>query len=272
MKLNLHERCLKRTNMGPKHGFSWYTVCMECCIAIVDDQKEDRLALREAIHNYFTPQVNHKISVDSFPSAEEFLPVYKKGRYHLVFLDIVMHEMNGIELAKHLRAEDEQLLIVFQTTSREYAFDAFPVHPFDYLIKPWTQDALNDVLEEALRVIRAGDPEIEVSTSRASYHVPLRTICAAISQGHNVELQLTNNQTLLSTETFKSIAGKLQADPRFLEINRGLLINMDEVLSPKDDVMQMKSGKVHAIRVNGRSAVLSAFSQYMIARMERRMR
>ena len=245
---------------------------MKCNIAVVDDRKEDRLALQEAINNYFSRQATHKISVDSFTSAEEFLPEFKEGKYQLVFLDIVMHEMNGIELAKHLRAQDAQLLIVFQTTSREYAFDAFPVHPFDYLMKPWTQENLDDVLEEALRVIKAGDPEIEVATARARYHVPLRTICAVISQGHNVELQLTNNQSLTSTETFKNIASKLQSDPRFLEINRGLIVNMDEVLAPQKDVMQMKNGSVHSIRVNGRAGVLSAFSQYMISRMERRMR
>ena len=62
--------------------------------------------------------------------------VYEPGHSDLVFLDICMGDVNGIELARHLRAVDEKVLIVFLTTSSEYAFDAFPIHPFDYLMKP----------------------------------------------------------------------------------------------------------------------------------------
>ena len=243
---------------------------MNFTIAIVDDRKEDRDRLEAGIKNFFSMQFNDKISIETFSSAEEFLPVFRPDKYQMVFLDIVMYEMNGIELAKRLRADDAHLLIVFQTTSREYAFDAFPVHPFDYLMKPCTSEELESVLTEALRVIRTGDPEIKVLAARDTFVVPLRSIIAAVSRGHNVDLLLTNNQTLTSTETFKSISGKLQEDPRFLLINRGVLINMDQVLSPTPDGMKMKDGTIHPIKVNGRATILSEFSQYMISRVDKR--
>ena len=142
--------------------------------------------------------------------------------------------------------------------------------PFDYLMKPCEAGELDSVLTEALRVIGAGDPEITIATARDRFNVPLRSVCAAVSRGHNVDLILTNNQSLTSTETFKSISDKLSADPRFLLINRGVLINMDQVLSPIEGAMKMKDGKVYPVKVNGRAAVLSAFSQYMISRVDRR--
>ena len=239
-------------------------------ISIVDDRKEDRDRLEAAIRDFFSLQPKDKLSIETFESAEAFLPAFEPGKYHMAFLDIVMDEMNGIELAKKLRAEDAHLLIVFQTTSREYAFDAFPVHPFDYLMKPCKAEELDSVLTEAMRVIGAGDPEIEVATARDKFNVPLRSICAAVSRGHNVDLHLTNKQSLTSTETFRSISDKLSTDPRFLLINRGVLINMDQVLSPMEGGMKMKDGTVHPIKVNGRAAILSAFSQYMISRVDRR--
>ncbi len=239
-------------------------------IAIVDDRKEDRDRLESAIKDFFSMQLNDRISIETFESAEEFLPHFEPNKYHMAFLDIVMDEMNGIELAKKIRADDAHILIVFQTTSREYAFDTFPVHPFDYLMKPCKEDELSSVLTEAMRVIRAGDPEIKVATARDSFIVPIRSICAVVSRGHNVELQLTNNQNLTSTETFKGISEKLASDARFLLINRGVLINMDHVLSPTPDGMKMKNGTVHPIKVNGRAAILSSFSQYMISRVDKR--
>ena len=63
--------------------------------------------------------------------------------YQVVFLDICMEGTNGIETAQRLRAADPDLLIVFVTSSPEYVWDAFPVHPFDYLLKPYKEESLS---------------------------------------------------------------------------------------------------------------------------------
>ena len=243
---------------------------MDLRIAIVDDRQADRERLKTDLGRFFALQGKDRPQIDSYSSAEAMLPAFEPGLYQLAFLDIVMDEMTGIELARRLRAADAQLLIVFQTTSREYAFDAFPIHPFDYLIKPYDERALHHTLKEAMRVIRAADPEIQVTSARESYDVPLRTICAAVSSGHNVELMLESGRKLVCSETFRRVSEKLSGDPRFLEINRGVLINMDQVLAPTDGGMKLKDGSLFPIRVNGRAAVLSAFSQYMISRVDGR--
>ena len=243
---------------------------MNIKIAIVDDRVEDRDRLGKSLQEYFDALMNDKVEIETFPSAEEFLSSFRLDKYQMAFLDIVMDEMNGIQLAKKLRETDPHILIVFQTTSREYAFDAFPVHPFDYLMKPINQRDLEGVMAEALRVIQAGDPEIKVSSTKGTFTVPLRSIYAVTSQGHNVEFKLANNQKLISTETFKSIEAKLSADSRFLLINRGIIVNMDQVLQPADGNMKMKDESLYPIRINGRTAVLSTFSQYMISKVEKR--
>ena len=254
-------------------------------IAIVDDRKEDRERLAGCIRAYFEGSGadgfgaaddsraagrKETCSIDCFDSAEEFLPAFRPGAYDIAFLDIIMDEMNGIELAKKMRSTDPHTLIVFQTTSREYAFDAFPVHPFDYLIKPCGQDEVGHVLGEAERVLKAGDPEITV-TAKSELKVPVRSICAAVTEGRGVELQLSGTQPLRVSETFRSISEKLSEYPQFLLINRGVLINMDHVLAPEGDCIRMKDGTLHPVKVNGRGAVMSAFTQYMISRVERSM-
>ena len=247
---------------------------MEIKIAVVDDLQQDRDKLGECIGQFFDAHKdgaakNVTARVHNYASAEDFLPTYEPGKFDLVFLDICMNEMDGIELAGKLREADAHLLIVFQTTERAYAFDAFPVHPFDYLIKPCRQDEVGAVLKEALRVLEAGDPEIEVNAIRAKFKVPLRSIVAVSSQGHNTELSLTNKQSMTTTESFKAISSKIENDKRFLTINRGVIINMDHVLAPEGDVMKMQDGSTYPIKVNGRAAVLTAFSQYMISRMDK---
>lgn len=239
-------------------------------IAIVDDLKRDSDRLKECIGEFYKVNNLSLPQIDVFSSAEEFSPVFEPEKYDLVFLDILMNEMNGIELAQELRAKDPHLMIVFQTTERSYAFDAFPIHPFDYLIKPCRQDEVDTVLQEALRVLEAGDPVIEIKAVRASYSVPLRSIIAVTSKGHNVEISLTNKQVLTCRDTFKSIADKLDGDPRFLLINRGVVINMDYAVAPREDGMEMKDDNIYPIRVNGKAAVLTEFSQYMISKVDKR--
>ena len=245
-------------------------------IAIVDDRAEDRAALEECIRAWYEEKKSSggpagedaSCVIGHFDSAEDFLPAFRKDGCDIAFLDIIMDEMNGIELAKKMRGLDPHTLIVFQTTSREYAFDAFPVHPFDYLIKPCRQDEVDTVMAEAERVLRAGDPEITVM-AKSELQVPVRTISAAVASGRGVDIKLTNSQSLKTSETFRSISEKLEPFPNFLLINRGVIVNMDHVLAPEGDCMKMKDGTLHPVKVNGRGAVMSAFTQYMISRVER---
>lgn len=243
---------------------------MNINIAIVDDLKQDRERLEECIKDFFARDKSNTVLVETFNKAEDFLPVFCQGKYHLAFLDILMDEMNGIQLARELRKMDQHLMIIFQTTERSYAFDAFPIHPFDYLIKPCRQEDVDAVLKEAMRVLEAGDPVIEVTALRATYSVPLRSIIAVTSKGHSVEITLANRQSLTVTDTFKSLSSKIETDERFLLINRGVIINMDHVLSPTSDGMQMKNGQIFPIKINGKTGILAEFSQYMISKVDKR--
>ena len=64
-----------------------------------------------------------------------------------------MEGTNGIETARILRRTDPDLLLVFVTSSPEYVWDAFPVHPFDYLLKPYREEKLFQLAEVAAGVV-----------------------------------------------------------------------------------------------------------------------
>ena len=102
--------------------------------AIVEDSKPDAERLKQLLKKAFE---NENISCSCFASGDEFLRAGGREGYQVVFLDICMEGTNGIETAQRLRAADPDLLIVFVTSSPEYVWDAFPVHPFDYLLKPY---------------------------------------------------------------------------------------------------------------------------------------
>ena len=120
--------------------------------AIVEDSKPDAERLEQLLKKAFE---NENISCSCFASGDEFLRAGWREGYQVVFLDICMEGTNGIETAQRLRAADPDLLIVFVTSSPEYVWDAFPVHPFDYLLKPYKEEKFEQLAGELRRVLSA---------------------------------------------------------------------------------------------------------------------
>ncbi|MBQ9389618.1 MAG: response regulator transcription factor [Synergistaceae bacterium] len=240
---------------------------MELNIAIVDDTLSDRLRLKSFIQNRFALSKHKLGEIITCSSGEEFLKCFEPKIFQIVFMDIIMNTLNGVETALQLRAEDTELLIVFITTSREYAFDAFPVHPFDYVLKPYTRKDVDRVLNEAVRVLSAQEPSITFRVSHSEYTIPLRLISSAVSHGHYVEINLADGKSLLSSMTFREAEKIFADDSRFLLCNRGIIVNMSQIAAQENGAFIMKNGTHYPIRVNGQSKIQAAFHQYLIANM-----
>ena len=242
---------------------------MELNIAIVEDQEPDRERLRSGVQSWGAGRPGALGSLLCYPGGEAMLSAFDPGEVHLVFMDICMEGLDGIETARRLRALDPRLLIVFLTSSREFAFDAFPLHPFDYVVKPYRPQRLHEVLDEALRVLAAEDPAVTLRAGRMEYRVPLRQIATAVSQGHSVEVRLTDGRRLLCAMNFREAEILLGADHRFLVCNRGVMVNMDQASSLEEGVLVMKDGSRWPLRVRDRAKVIADFTQYQIARMRK---
>ena len=247
---------------------------MNLNIAVVDDKRLDSEKLQRGIHRWFTEHCSTPRAVTCFPDGEALLKVYEPEKFQLVFMDIVMNSMNGIQTAEHLRAYDTKTLLVFITTSRDFAFDAFPLHPFDYLVKPYEPERLGRVLREAVKTLTTPEPILRLKVSRTTYAIPFRDVSAALSRDHFVEVVMFDGKCMLGSMAFREVEAILMEDSRFLLCNRGLIINMDCVasLSRDKDSFIMNDGSHYAIRVHGRAKILTAFTQYQINRMREKAR
>ena len=123
---------------------------MKLRTAIVEDQKPDAERLEQLLKKAFGEE---EILCRRFVCGDDFLKEFPGEGYQVVFLDICMEGTNGIETARQLRTADPELLIVFVTSSPEYVWDAFPVHPFDYLLKPYKEEKFDHLARELQRVL-----------------------------------------------------------------------------------------------------------------------
>ncbi len=250
---------------------------MNLNIAVVDDTRRDSEKLTRDIRRWFIdtkPADETLESVTCFADGESLLRVFEPDKFQIVFMDIIMTSFTGIDTARAVRLRDNKALLIFTTTSREYAFDAFPLHPFDYIVKPCDAGKLGRVLSEAVSYLETPEPVIDVRVSRSTYTLRLRDISTVMSRDHFVEVVLSDGRCILCSMAFKEVEPLLTADPRFLLCNRGLIINMDcaASLSRNRESFIMNDGLTVPIRVRGRAKVISDFTQYQISRIRGGMR
>ena len=111
-------------------------------IAVVDDEK----TIREHICALIEEQQPGSV-IEAYATGEELLASGK--RFDIVFLDIQMDGMNGIEAARKLRERQEDTVLIFITGIKEYVFDALDLYAFQYLLKPVDEGKFAEVLQRA---------------------------------------------------------------------------------------------------------------------------
>lgn len=229
-------------------------------IAVVDDFQKDRDMLALWVEGYIKEK---RVDWELFcyPGGEEFLKDFSSGKFQVVFMDIYMNGMNGMETAKQIRMRDQECRIIFSTSSDQYAVMGYSVQAFDYLVKPYKKERLWELMERLMEQFSRHDRYIEVKEERIVKRVWVDTILMAELVGHYVWIY-TSDQTIKTRMKIKELA-ELLDDGRFLECYRNILINMDFVEKLGADEFLLRGGKKAPIQESRMKTVRQIFSDYM---------
>ncbi|MDD2484409.1 MAG: response regulator [Eubacteriales bacterium] len=120
---------------------------MSVQIGICDDCPEDIKTLAEALYHY-----DPAFQISTYSSGESLLAACKEHEvlWDLLFLDIYMPELSGIDTAQQLRSDRKDIKIIFVSSSNEHYPEAYDVFAFNYLIKPLNREKLKHILDQAL--------------------------------------------------------------------------------------------------------------------------
>jgi two-component system response regulator LytT len=123
--------------------------------------EDERLAREEL--EYMLKDVEDLIICPSVTNGKELLRQYDEYLPDVVFLDIQMPEMEGISVSRHFRALETSPLIVFTTAYEEYAVEAFELNAIDYLLKPFSDERLEEALERVRKqlIIQNSKDQVE---------------------------------------------------------------------------------------------------------------
>jgi len=172
------------------------------------------------------------LDIRTFPSAESFLFMWEGTKdFDILFVDIQMKEMNGIEMAKKVRERDEDIAIVFTTGISDYMEIGYEVEALHYLLKPISQEKVGQCMDKVLRR-RQKESFILAHGKEEIIRLPVRRITYIEAQGHGciVETCLKSGETV-RTEIIESISEmEEQLNPYgFIKCHRSYLCRIGSI-------------------------------------------
>ena len=205
-------------------------------IAICDDEK----IIREQITGLIERQ-KADCRIEGFATGKELLAA--KKHFDLIFLDIQMEGMNGIETARVIREQDRLAVLIFITAMKEYVFEAFDVAAFHYLLKPVAEEKFAEVFESAVGEVQTRNtqeaPPIFIKTKTRNLTLRQKEIFYIESRAKKVGIHTTAGVI----EVYASMRGlEKQLGSSFYRSHRGYLVNMEHIAEYSNDMIDMSNG------------------------------
>lgn len=236
-------------------------------IAIVDDQAADRSELTALLERYCA-QRKLQAQWDCFSSGEALLEAFAPGRYSLVFLDIYMGALTGMETARRLTAMDELCRVVFVTVSHSHAVESYEVRAAYYLTKPLEYHRFSQAMDAACGELLRQSRCLPVHSAGVALEIPLQELLYVDCSAERTRLHLAE-RLLLIDERFSAVSAQLAEVGCFLNCNRNVAVNMEWIAQVQDGNFLLRSGEAVPIRQRGRSAVKKEFLSYSLRELRR---
>ena len=211
-------------------------------IALVDDSPEARSQLEQLISEYSSAN-GLDLTAESFSDPVPLVSSYSPYQYAAIFLDIYMDSMSGLDAAAEIRKADRNIAIIFLTSSAEHRPDAFRFHAFDYLTKPVDRSRLFGMLDDLFH--RQDETDLNrfsFTENRVQYSLPITDIVSVQSSAHYVEITDINGKKHRPRMNFSEASDALSAYDCFLNLMRGILVNMDHVTGFSQDACILSTG------------------------------
>lgn len=230
-------------------------------IAICDDLEEERVILSRMLRNYARRQ-GLSLQVHFFVSGEELLQsVRRANACQVLFLDIYMPGISGVETARRLRAAGYGASIVFATTSTDHGVDSFEVRASDYLVKPFRQEEVDRALDWCLEHMPEPLRSLSVYAEGEIQEFPLASVLYIEVLGHQSHIH-TLRQTVVVRKSLDDLERAVDS-PDFFRCHRSFLVNLGHVERIESSDFLMSDGARIPISSANRPRARNIFTDWI---------
>jgi len=199
---------------------------MKLNITICDDENVEVEYLTKLVQDWADIR-KVDITIKAFSSAEAFLFSYETDKsVDILLLDIQMKQLDGVGLAKQLRASGEQMQIIFITGFPEFIAEGYDVSALHYLMKPVSEDKLYEVLDKAVELLSKQENIIITETADRQTKLNFKDIMYAEAFAHKTTIYTTTGDA--DAKLYISDLEDM-LDDTFCRIHRSYIVNIQYI-------------------------------------------
>ena len=231
------------------------------CIAICEDDTTLRGDLERLCHALLD-DLAPEHSISAFATADALSQALSAGEtFDLLLLDILMEGKSGMELAHEIRGRDDQVSIVFLTSSAEYLKEGYSVRPLQYLFKPVDQKELADALKTDL-YLHHRPKTLTLRSGGMAVALHIDNILYLESRNHSVAFCMTNGEQLFRISLNK--AEQLLPAERFCRCHNSYLVNMAHIAQTGRRELILFDGTRLPVSQSCRETINRRFVEFLI--------
>lgn len=217
-------------------------------IIICDDCVKDLQYLEKLLEKYSATAVGVRLEVEGYSDACSLYDRISRGNLADVYiLDMIMSEKSGIEIGSLIRKMGGKGVIIYVTTSADFALEAYEVHAARYLLKPVSEEHFFEAMDFALSYNKAENNALfSIKTKDGTVSVPYSKIEYIENYSRTLNVFLENREHIRSIfirKSFDEEIREIAGDRSFLRIHKSFLINMNHVKRLGQGDVIMESGR-----------------------------
>ena len=205
-------------------------------IAICDDEIKELERTCGMLERYREQKPELDIALRKFASSYDLLEaIDARGRFDIYLLDILMPNVNGIEAGAAIRQKDGAAVLIYLTSSPDYALASYQVEAQGYLLKPFSEQELFQCLNKTVERLDAEDAKrLRIHTEHGIEAIPFCRLAYLETYNRRLYCHLSDGTTVESLTLrarFEEIIRPLCGDGRFVQTAAAFLVNMQHVRS-----------------------------------------
>jgi DNA-binding LytR/AlgR family response regulator len=178
-------------------------------------------------------------------------------------------QKNGIDVAKEIQKYCKDAIIVFTTTSKEFAIDAFEVNAYHYLLKPLNQKKVFECIDKIISKTLNTTPNVfQIKTNDKNIlTVDVKDVSYIESISRRIAIHLKNDEVIMSTSLRAKFLESIPFDYEncnFINCHASYIVNMNDIKAISDKSFTMKNGENIPISKNLFSQVKKTYIQYLV--------
>jgi DNA-binding LytR/AlgR family response regulator len=227
---------------------------------ILEDNPEELRRLTDFLARFSAEEPGFQFTLETYNKGIAFLDNYRRDA-DIAFLDIRLPDMLGMDVARHIRSIDENVMIIFVTSLTQYAIEGYSVDAFDYILKPVQYPSFSSKLRRAMRELSYREPELwlDLRDKEGGKRISAGSVTYIESSGHDLDFH-TGEGVIRQWGTLSKYEDMLSS-AHFVRCHTSFLVNLKYVQAVRKEEIVV-NGVVIPVSRPKRKEFLAALARY----------